>query len=315
MNDHHTSLMALFWGALAVLLLASGIAFFLTRKAGPEGPSDSIQNLNARIQAWWVMVLLLAFAFWWGRGGVVWLFGICSFAALREFVTLTNARRADSWTLAVLFYLVLPLQYYLVWLDWVGLYAVFIPVYMFLLLPVLSALRGDTDNFLIRVAEVQWAAMIAIYCVSYIPALLSLNIPGFEGQNILLVAFLLIVVQASDVLQYTWGKLIGKTKIAPRLSPSKTVEGFVGGAASASLLGALLFWATPFSFLQAGGMAVIITIMGFFGGLVLSAVKRDRGVKDWGHTIAGHGGFMDRLDSLIFAAPVFFHLTRYWWSV
>ena len=315
MSDHHSSLMALFWGALAVLLVASGIAFYLTRRAGPEGPSDSIQNLNARIQAWWVMVLLLAFAFWWGRGGVVWLFGICSFAALREFVTLTNARRADSWTLAVLFYLVLPLQYYLVWLDWVGLYAVFIPVYIFLLLPILSALRGDPDNFLIRVAEVQWAAMIAIYCVSYIPALLSLNIPGFEGQNILLVAFLLIVVQASDVLQYTWGKLIGKTKIAPRLSPSKTVEGFVGGAASASLLGALLFWATPFSFLQAGGMAVIITIMGFFGGLVLSAVKRDRGVKDWGSSIAGHGGFMDRLDSLIFAAPVFFHLTRYWWSV
>jgi len=156
--------------------------------------------------------------------------------------------------------------------------------------------------------------MIAIYCVSYIPALLSLNLPGFEGRNILLIAFLVIVVQASDVLQYVWGKLMGKRKIAPRLSPSKTVEGFVGGVGSATILGALMWWITPFNPLEAGAMALIIALMGFFGGLVLSAVKRDRGVKDWGATIAGHGGFIDRLDSLIFAAPIFFHLTRFWWA-
>ena len=164
---------------------------------------------------------LLGLAFLWGRPGVTLLFAICSFNALREFITLTNARRADHWMLAAVFFVVLPLQYVLVYTDWYGFYTVLIPVYVFLLMPVVSALRGEAGNFLIRVAEVQWAAMVTIYFVSHVPALLSLNIPGFEGQNIQLVAFLIIVVQASDVLQYVWGKLIGKTKIAPSLSPSK----------------------------------------------------------------------------------------------
>jgi phosphatidate cytidylyltransferase len=161
---------------------------------------------------------------------------------------------------------------------------------------------------------VQWALMVCVFCVSHVPALLSLEIPGFEGRNVLLIAFLVVVVQGSDVAQYIWGKLFGRTKIAPNLSPSKTWEGFVGGALSAVLIGAALSWLTPFTPLQAGGMAGVIVIMGFFGGLVMSAIKRDRGVKDWGQMIAGHGGFIDRLDSVIFSAPIFFHLTRYFWS-
>lgn len=310
---YHTALISLLVAVLAVLVTASTVAFMLARSKGADDPL--VENLTARINAWWVMAAVLGAAFWMGRPAVVLLFAICSFAALREFVTLTNARRADTWMLAALFYVALPVQYWAVWTDWYGFASIFIPVYVFLLMPILSALRGETENFLIRVAEVQWAAMIAIYCISHIPALLSLTIPGFEGQAILLIAFLVIVVQASDVLQYIWGKLMGRRKIAPRLSPSKTVEGFAGGVGSATLLGASLWWITPFTFWQAGLLALVIALMGFFGGLVLSAVKRDRGVKDWGATIAGHGGFIDRLDSLIFAAPIFFHLVRYWWAV
>lgn len=309
------TLMPLLLGVFAVLAVASVIGGVLSMRVS-EGPNRSVvENLNARIWAWWVMVALLALAFLWGRPGVTLLFAVCSFNALREFITLTNARRADHWMLAAVFFIVLPLQYVLVYTDWYGFYTVLIPVYVFLLMPVISALRGEVGNFLIRVAEVQWAAMVTIYFVSHVPALLSLNIPGFTGQHIQLVAFLIIVVQASDVLQYVWGKLLGRRKIAPSLSPSKTVEGFVGGVASATLLGACLWWVTPFSFWQAGGMALIIALMGFFGGLVMSAIKRDRGVKDWGDVITGHGGFIDRLDSVIFAAPIFFHLTRYWWHV
>jgi phosphatidate cytidylyltransferase len=143
---------------------------------------------------------------------------------------------------------------------------------------------------------------------------LTLPIPGFAAKKLLLVAFFVLVVQASDVLQYVWGKLLGRHRIAPRLSPSKTVEGFLGGVLSATLLGAALSWLTPFAPAQAALMALVITLMGFCGGLVMSALKRDRGVKDWGWMIAGHGGMLDRLDSVIFAAPVFFHLTRYWWT-
>ena len=260
------------------------------------------------------MVILLAIAFLAGRVGVVLLFAFCSFAALREFMTLTTKTRADHMALAGAFFVVLPAQYWLIWINWYGLYSIFIPVWAFLLLPIVAALRGETDNFLIRVAETQWALMICVFCVSHVPALLDIEIDGYEGRNVLLIAFLVVVVQISDVLQYVWGKLLGKHKIAPRLSPSKTWEGFVGGILSATLVGAGLWWMTPFTVLEAAGLSLVITLMGFFGGLVMSAIKRDRGVKDWGHLIAGHGGFIDRLDSVIFSAPIFFHLVRYGWQ-
>lgn len=301
-------------GVGAILILASIIGEVLRQRLSPQGSNPVVENLNARIAAWWVMVILLAIAFIAGKPGVVLLFALASFAALREFLTLTTHSRADHWSLLACFFVVLPLQYYFVLIDWYGMYAVFIPVYGFLLLPVLSALRGSPREFLVRVSETQWALMICVYCVSHVPALLYLQIPGFEGRNVMLIAYLIFVVQLSDVLQYVWGKLIGRTPIAPTLSPSKTWEGFVGGALTASTIGASLWWMTPFTILQAAGICLILTLMGFFGGLVMSAIKRDRGVKDWGHLIAGHGGFIDRLDSVIFAAPIFFHLTRYLWS-
>lgn len=315
MNDTRADMLLLISGIGGVLILASLIGYFLQRWLSPDGSNAAIENLNARINAWWIMAILIAIAFVAGRIGVIVLFAFCSFAALREFVTLINTRRADHWALATAFFVVLPLQYFLLWSEDYGIFAVFIPVYTFLLMPIITVLRGDTQRFLIRVAEVQWALMICVYCASHVPALLTLRIPGYEGRNVLLIAFLIIVVQLSDVLQYVWGKLFGRTKIAPNLSPSKTVEGFVGGVASATLIGAGLWWITPFTPLQAGAMALVITLMGFFGGLVMSAIKRDRGVKDWGHLIEGHGGLIDRLDSVVFSAPVFFHLTRYWWTL
>ena len=184
------------------------------------------------------------------------LFAFASFTALREFVTLLPTRRADHLALVLAFFVVLPVQYYLIWIEWYGLYSIFIPVYAFLLLPIIAALCGDTTAFMPRVAALQWALMICVFCVSHVPALLTLNIPGYEGRQLLLIAFLVLVVQSSDVLQYVWGKVVGRNKIAPLLSPSKTVEGFVGGVASASLIGAALWWITPFSVLQAGAMAL-----------------------------------------------------------
>ncbi|UWQ13939.1 phosphatidate cytidylyltransferase [Aliiroseovarius sp. M344] len=300
-------------GVFAILVVATGVGQVLKSRMGPD--NDVVENLIARINAWWGMVVLLALAMLGGQAGVVILFALLSFAGLREFLTLTAKRRADHWALVVSFFVILPVQYALIWADWYGMFSVFIPVYAFLLLPIVVAVHGDTDGYLTRVAETQWGLMICVFAASHVPALLSLNIPGYEGKNVLLVAFLVVVVQLSDVLQYVWGKLIGRHKIAPRLSPSKTWEGFLGGILSASAVGAGLWWMTPFSPFEAAGLALVITLMGFFGGLVMSAIKRDKGVKDWGHLIAGHGGFIDRLDSVVFSAPIFFHLTRYFWSV
>jgi phosphatidate cytidylyltransferase len=302
-------------GVVLILALATIIGQVLRLRYSADGTNAVIENLNARILSWWGMVVLLGIAFLLGRVGVVVLFGLCSFAALREFLTLTNSTKADHWALVAAFFVVLPLQYWFVGTDWYGLYSIFIPVYAFLLLPIIAAIRGSTDDFLIRVAETQWALMIAVFCVSHVPALLALSIPGYEGQNVLLIAWLVFVVQLSDVLQYAWGKILGRHPVAPRLSPSKTWEGLIGGVLSATLAGACLWWITPFSFAEAAGLGLVVTIMGFCGGLVMSAIKRDRGVKDWGQLIAGHGGFIDRLDSVMFAAPIFFHIVRYNWSM
>ncbi len=305
--------LALFLGVIAVLAAASGVGWWLAWRAG-DRPSPGVENLNDRIKAWWVMVALLAGAFLCGTSGVVLLFAFALFFALREFLTLTETRRGDHWALAAMFFVVLPVQYWLIYVDWYGLYSIFVPVYVFLLLPIVAVLRADTTRFMERIAEMQWGLMVCVFCLSYVPALLTLDIPGYAGRELLLICFLVLVVQSSDVLQYVFGKLFGRRKVAPSLSPSKTWEGLVGGVASASVLGGALWWITPFTIPQAFGMAVVITLLGFFGGLVMSAIKRDRGVKDWGRMIEGHGGMLDRLDSVVFAAPVFFHLTRYWFT-
>lgn len=316
MTSMHPDLMTLLLGIGALLVVASLIGYALQRRYASGGGHAAIDNLNQRIRSWWIMAVLLALAFIAGKTGVVIMFAFVSFSALREFVTLVNARRADHWALAVAFFLVVPVQYYFIWIEYYGMYSIFIPVYAFLLLPILATLRGDSQSFLIRVAEVQWALMICVFCVSHVPALLSLDIPGYGGgRNVLLIAFLIVVVQLSDVLQYVWGKLYGRHKIAPNLSPSKTVEGFIGGVASATLVGAGLAWMTPFGVPAAAGLALLIALLGFLGGLVMSAIKRDRGIKDWGHLIEGHGGFIDRLDSVVFSAPIFFHVVRYFWAV
>ena len=274
----------------------------------------TIDNLNLRIKAWWVMVAVIAGAFALGPTGVMLLFAVISFHALREFVSLGFTQRGDHAAAAAAFFLVLPLQYLAWWAGFQTLATVLIPVFAFLALPLLGTMGGDTQRFLERAAKLQWGLRVSVYCFSHAPALLTLQIAGFEGRQMLLIAFLAIVVQGSDVLQYIWGKLLGKRAVAPVLSPSKTWEGLLGGVLSATALGAGLYWITPFSPWQAAGLAFVVCLMGFFGGLVMSAIKRDHGIKDWGRLIEGHGGMLDRLDSVVFAAPVFFHLVRFGWA-
>jgi phosphatidate cytidylyltransferase len=313
-SELHDQTMLLFAGIGAILVIASLVGYVLKLRAGLDTPHPVIDNLNMRIKAWWIMAAVIGIAVAIGKEGTIVLFAFASFVALREFITISPTRHGDHQALLLSFVVVLPVQYFLVWIEWYGMYTIFIPVYAFLFLPIVATLSLDTKNFLERTAVIQWGLMISVFCISHVPALLTLDIPGYAGRNLLLLIFLIIVVQSSDVLQYIWGKLCGRHKIAPELSPSKTVEGFLGGILSASTLGAGLWWITPFQPLQAFLVALAITLMGFLGGLVMSAIKRDRGVKDWGSLIEGHGGMLDRLDSVCFSAPVFFHITRYWWT-
>lgn len=301
-------------GVLALLSVATLVGLVLRAKTRGGPGEATVANLNARTRAWWVMSAVFALTLLAGRAGSMVLFACLSFLALREFLTLTPTRRADHRALFWSFFVILPLQYLFVGTGRYGMFTIFIPVYAFLFLPTRMALAGDTAHFLERAAKTQWGLMVAVYCVSFAPALLTLSIPGSTNAGPKLLLFLTLVDQMSDVLQYVFGKLFGRRKIAPHVSPNKTWEGFLGGVSASVLLGAGLWWATPFAPLQAAGMSLAIALMGFAGGLVMSAIKRDRGVKDYGALIEGHGGILDRIDSVCFAAPVFFHLTRFWFT-
>ena len=320
-----SSSLKLLGGVVVVLALATVIAWLLGRRLGP---TSTIVNLKQRINAWWLMVALIGAVLAAGETVTIVLFLLLSLLALREFITISPTGRGDHKVLVWLVFIIPAVHYWFLWEHWYGMFSVFIPVYAFLFLPTRNALAGQTAGFLQRTAAIQWALMVCVYALSYAPALLQLPLAmeagrdaaegsapgtgGATGAHLLL--FLLIVVQGSDVLQYVWGKTLGKHPIAPSVSPNKTWEGFIGGVLSATALGAALWWITPFNPLMAALLAFISCVMGFAGGLVMSAIKRDRGIKDFGSTIPGHGGIMDRLDSLCFAAPVFFHAVRFFYT-
>lgn len=299
---------------VGALTLASVVGVVLKHKVARGAPHAVIDNLNSRNKAWWVMIVVGAGAFAAGKTGVVILFALLSFMALREYTTLAGYRPCDRPALVGLFYLVLPLQYLWVWLGWEMLALLFIPVAVFAVLPVAMLVNGQATGYLEQVAKMQWGAMVAVYCLSHVPLLFTLDGAGLQGRQVFLAIFLVLVVQVADVLQYVFGKLMGRHLAAPNWSPSKTMEGLVGGIAGASLVGAALAPITPFAPWQAGAVALGLCAAGFLGGLVMSAIKRDKGAKDWGGSIGGHGGVLDRLDSVVLSAPAFYHLLRQGWA-
>ncbi len=313
MSSTTTDILLLTIGSFSILIALTVLGEILRARQPVHEPNPMLDTYMTRVQSWWGMVAFIGAALLLGKPGVMLLFAFASFAALREFLTLTTKAQADHLSLALAFFAVLPLQYVFVGFGWTGLFTVFIPVYAFLFLPMVSALRGNPQRFLVRVAETQWALMIAVFCVSHVPALMALQIDGYGDRTLLLIAFLVMVVQFGDLLDFFFGRRIGRTKIAPGLSP-KTWEGLFCGVASAMIIGAMLNWITPFGVMGAALMAGVASLVGMFGNIVVAAIKRDRGVKDWSHLIPGQGGFVDQLDSVIFAAPIFYQLTKYFYT-
>jgi phosphatidate cytidylyltransferase len=306
-------ILLLTFGVLVLLALLTLLGEILRARLPHGETSPVVETFMTRVHSWWTIVILLSLAVLSGKIGILLLFAFASFAALREFLTYAYKRRADHLSLALGAFVILPLQYLFVGLGWTGLYTVFIPVYAFLLLPIVSALRGDPKRFLVRVAEMQWGLMICVYSVSHVPALMSLGMPDASDRSVLLIVFLVMVVQVGDLFDYYAGRRFGRRKIAPGLSP-KTVEGVATGILAAALIGATLSWITPFGATGAAAMAALASATGMFGSLVFAAIKRDKGVKDWSHLIPGQGGFLDQLDSVIFAAPVFYHVMHLVWG-
>lgn len=308
----HETFFAVLAGLVLLFATATVLGGWLQARTADAVKLAWIGQLNARIRASWAIVLLFAIAFAAGGGALVLIFAVASFFALREFVALTPIKPSDHWALVLAFYVVIPLQYALVYTGWHGMYAVLIPVYVFLLLPVVMALKQDTERYLERVAKVQWGLMISVFCVSHAPAIAELRIPGYEGRSALLLLYFLLVLQLSELLAVIASAAIGRTPL--RSNPNKSREGVLLGGLGAALLGTALWWMTPFAWWQATLMSAAIVVAGFMGGLVLASVKRSFGAREWYEGVQLSRGVLDRLDALSFAAPVFFHLTWYFFA-
>lgn len=304
----------LLYGVIAVLVAGSIAGFIASKRVRSDKAKATTSGINSRLRGWWGMIAVYLFSSLLGQSSTFVLFGLSSFWALREFITLTPTRLADHRALFLSFFVVIPVQYYLLAIDWYGFFVVFVPVYAFLILPARSAVAGDCEKFLERAAKIQWGLMVCVYCLSYAPAILTLNIAGYEGQSPKLLFWFVLVVETNDVLQFLWGQTIGRHKIAPNVSSNRTWEGFVGGTACAVALGTALHQVTPFNAIQAGWMSLAICMMGFAGGITMSAIKRDRGIRAFGTGLAGQGGVLDRIEALCFASPIVFHLTRWFFG-
>lgn len=305
MNNLDLGVRQVFTGILVALILASVITAFLRRR----GPAERYAELTARVRSWWIMVAVFGIAIAIDRRLSIVFFASISFLALKEYLSLIPTRRADR---RVLFwvYLSIPFQYYWVYERWYGMFIVFIPVWVTILVSARMVTIGETRDFLKAVATLQWGLMLMVFSISHQAYLLVLPPLGGAG----LVLYLVLLTQANDVAQYLWGKSLGRHKVSPTVSPGKTVEGLLGGIVTttvlALLLGPLL---TPLTLPHRIAAGLMISTFGFLGDITISALKRDLGVKDSGQLIPGHGGILDRIDSLTYTAPVFFHFVRFFY--
>lgn len=294
----------------AVLLAATGAVLVMAGRGAPNA-----RELTARTRTWWWIVAPITVALLAGATATAVLFALVSFLALREYMSIIPVRQVDR-TAILLAYLAVPVQYWFVYDDWYGMFAIFIPVYATAIIAFRLVLAGEAKGFIRSVGTLQWGLFLTVYNLSHVAFLMELDmalpLPA-GGAGLLL--FILVIVALNDVAQYVWGKRFGRRPIAAAISPKKTVEGFVGGVATSMVVAGLLTpWLTPFGIVEGAAVGGVLAFLGFAGDVTVSAVKRDLNIKDSGAVLPGHGGILDRLDSLIFAAPIFLHYVRYFYG-
>lgn len=292
-----------------VILVVASVAGWALRRARPHADFTELHN---RVRSWWVMVIVFAVALLVDRTVSLAFFCLLSLLAFREYIALIPTRPADRRVL-LLAYLAIPVQYVWIGIAWYGMFIIWVPVYVFLMLPLRMVLIGETPGFLRAAGTLHWGLMTTVFAISHIAYLLVLpaaDNPKAGGPA--LVLYLVFLTQFNDVAQYLWGKMLGRHKAVPRVSPNKTLEGVLGGLATTIVLAWLLApLLTPLDLYESLAAGALIGLAGFIGDVVISALKRDLRIKDSGTLLPGHGGILDRLDSLTYTAPLFFHFVYY----
>lgn len=297
---------------LLVIGLIFGILVFATLLFGIWGwikPEAYLGELKMRTKSWWLMALIFVSATLINPIISYIAFALLSFVSLRELATISkNVRDADR-RILIWCYFAIPIQYYLAYKGMFGLFLIFIPIIMYVWIPFMLVVGGVTQDIGRSMSVLPTQLMLTVFSISHLAFLLSLPQLGLfhaGGRGLLL--FVVFITEMNDVFQFTWGKLFGKFKIIPKISPNKTWEGFIGGVITSTVVGYSLRFLTPFTGTEALIISFTIACAGFVGDVVVSAIKRDVGIKDTGSSIPGHGGILDRIDSLAMTAPVFFHI-------
>ena len=307
-------LFVVLFGLLSIVTI---LAFTRSLRDRSDVQRSDHEQFKRDLRAVWVGAML----FWvaWVAGGIVstLLFGLVSFLALREFVTLTHTRRGDHRSLLLAFFVVLPLQYAIVATREFNLFTVFIPVYVFFAIPVISALANDPLHFLERTAKIQWGIAVCVFGMSHAPALLLLDLPRWQERGAFFVFYLVVVVVVAQVAQAIASRKLRRRPVARAISRTFSWRAWGAGAGAAAAVGTLLFWTTPFKPLEALVMGGIAGAAGTLGEFVMQALKRDAGVRNWRGrpSVTGAVGLLDRVAPLCFAAPVFFHSVRWYYAI
>ena len=301
--------------AIYVLLLLTHILVLILAKIKPN---KDFSNLRLRMKSWWFIIIFLTFIFIGNKAIGLCMTGIICFLALKEYFSFIHFEPDDR-KLLFWAYISIPMQIYFLYTNWIIMFYLFVPLYMFLIIPLRRILAGNIKNFIKVTALVQWGVILNAYTLGYLGAFLILPFPqktyGYDVNGLQLLLFLLIVNSLNDASQYVWGKLFGKRPIVPNISPHKTWAGFIGGVATTTVISAFLGpFLTPMDLKFSICAGLLIGVFGFIGDVVLSAVKRDAGVKDSSNLIPGHGGILDRVDSLTYTAPIFFHFFCYFFQ-
>jgi phosphatidate cytidylyltransferase len=304
----------LFLTLFGVLMLVTVVVALRSIARDDDERQQRELQFRRDLRAVWVGAVVFWLSWISGPVGATLAFGVFSFLALREFITLAHTRRGDHRSLILAFFVVLPLQYVIVGLQRFDLFSVFIPIYVFLAIPVISALAGDPERFLERNAKIQWGIMVCVFGLSHAPALLLLDLPRFGERGAFLLFFLVIVTAAGQIAQELASRRLRRRPLARQIDRSFSLRAWLLGVAAAAIVGAGLFWITPVGPARAAAMAALAGGCGTLGDLVMRALKKDAGVRFWGNrsSVTGAVGLLDRVAPLCFAAPVFFHAVRWY---
>lgn len=303
------------WMSLASFFSIAFTGQWVLKAFEAKMSSTFFEELHSRFKTWTYILIILSLALVSKKTGILWLFGIVSFLAFKEYVSIVPGRQEDRRTLFWA-YLAIPIQYFFIAKGFKILALIFVPTYMFMFIPIRLVITGETKGFLKSLSFLHWGLMGMLYCLSHVAMFFIAKNPFFlVSERLLLIVYLLMLTECNDVAQYIFGKLLGHKKILPKISPGKTWAGFIGGLFVTCLLAYLVgAKMTPLAPSLLLGSGCVIAVSGFFGDVTISAVKRDLRIKDTGASLPGHGGIIDRIDSLIFTAPAFYHFMNYFWA-